>query len=272
MTTTALVTAMLKTAAYLEHRHGIKIDLSALKSRDPREPKRKEKERHEKQLEALFRRIFKRQGEQIIARAGMLKALTDYDTMLFDDDFDATPDELADLIALLQRMAAGGVTLFGESVGDLIDYTLVNKRAAEAARKLALQLIDDIGETTRNAIRQAIRTFVTTPGFTIGDLAALLPFDARRAMSIAITETTRAYALGQHEAGIELKNEFPDIQVVKIWYTNNDDRVCPICAPLDGMTVKIDDGFSTEEGEGIMEPPAHVNCRCWIDYTTDIDA
>lgn len=37
------------------------------------------------------------------------------------------------------------------------------------------------------------------------------------------------------------------------WLTGADERVCPECGPLEGVT--------WPEGEGVV-PPLHVNCRC----------
>lgn len=45
-----------------------------------------------------------------------------------------------------------------------------------------------------------------------------------------------------------------------IWRTVNDDRTCPICDALDGKT------FKTME-EVMMEYPAHVFCRCYIEVS-----
>jgi len=40
-----------------------------------------------------------------------------------------------------------------------------------------------------------------------------------------------------------------------------DDRLCPICAPLDGLTAGLEESF---EG-GFMRPPdPHPNCRCSV--------
>ena len=48
------------------------------------------------------------------------------------------------------------------------------------------------------------------------------------------------------------------------WETQEDERVCPECGPLDGLV--------WEEGAGVM-PPLHVNCRCervyaWTEWRT----
>jgi hypothetical protein len=52
----------------------------------------------------------------------------------------------------------------------------------------------------------------------------------------------------------------------KTWFTNNDDRVCDICGPMEGEEVASDESFSS----GDDAPPAHVNCRCWVDYNTNL--
>jgi hypothetical protein len=47
----------------------------------------------------------------------------------------------------------------------------------------------------------------------------------------------------------------PDLEVVvwTVWRTAADERVCPVCGPLDGMEWPSDVG---------PQPPAHPNCRC----------
>ena len=39
-----------------------------------------------------------------------------------------------------------------------------------------------------------------------------------------------------------------------------------------GLEVDIDEFFTTESDKSLgIDPPAHVNCRCWTDYTTEIN-
>jgi SPP1 gp7 family putative phage head morphogenesis protein len=83
---------------------------------------------------------------------------------------------------------------------------------------------------------------------------------------IATTEITRAYAEANQIAGEALAKEFEGVPVVKIWYTNEDDKVCPICGEFDGKEIPIDESF----GEGVKNPPAHPNCRCWTTTSTRI--
>jgi len=44
-----------------------------------------------------------------------------------------------------------------------------------------------------------------------------------------------------------------------IWYTQADERVCPVCAPLHG---KKQDVWEQQFPSG---PPAHVRCRCGLE-------
>jgi hypothetical protein len=153
-----------------------------------------------------------------------------------------------------------------------MDWTLTNSRAVDWARKYAFDLIKDINKTTLEALQTAISTFVETPGFTIGDVVNMLPYDESRALRIAVTETTRAYAQANKLAGQDLKKEWPDMRIIKTWFTNNDDLVCVKCAPLNGMEVEIDEPFvHPETGEEYDAPPdPHPWCRCWDQVTTDI--
>ena len=94
----------------------------------------------------------------------------------------------------------------------------------------------------------------------MGDLVGMLPFDEERAWMIGVTEVTRAYADGQLAAMGEIRKEFPKLRMTKTWFTNNDDLVCEVCGPLDGVEVGIEDDFGGE----IFQPPAHPKCRCWM--------
>jgi hypothetical protein len=47
---------------------------------------------------------------------------------------------------------------------------------------------------------------------------------------------------------------------VKEWVVTNDDRLCPICAPLAGEQRPLNGVFSTGDGR----PPAHPMCRCSV--------
>ena len=63
--------------------------------------------------------------------------------------------------------------------------------------------------------------------------------------------------LYQQEMGILPKD------AMKMWITAEDERVCPICAPMDKKTVPINEKFETTAGQ-FWTPGVHVNCRCDI--------
>jgi len=84
----------------------------------------------------------------------------------------------------------------------------------------------------------------------------------RRARTIARTEVMTALNEGQREAWREAKQDglLTERAVVE-WIVTPDDKLCPICAPLDGVQVPLGKRFDTAVGT-LSGPPAHPNCRC----------
>lgn len=73
-----------------------------------------------------------------------------------------------------------------------------------------------------------------------------------RANIIARTEITRAHAEGQLDAMVRLG--VTEVGFAVEWSTAGDERVCPLCEPLEGIVLKI------EEARGLI--PRHPQCRC----------
>jgi hypothetical protein len=255
---------------YINHFGPLPADI-AIKQRDEREPGRKRKEAADLRLSAILRRMFKRQKEKVTQRLEMYhperKAL---DVL---DDFELIDYEaMAEFIGEIVMATRDGIRLFDENINLTLDYTLTNTEAAKWAQKYVFDLVKNIDQLTMEALQQAISMFVETPGMTIGQVMDLLPFDEQRAQRVATTEITRAYTQGQQMAGEALREEYPDVKVVKRWFTNNDDRVCELCGPLDGKEVEIDENFYEPEDDYLDgNPPRHVNCRCWLSQYTDME-
>lgn len=141
-----------------------------------------------------------------------------------------------------------------------------NPKAIQWVKEHALETIDDISETTRDEIRVVIENAFEGE-FDVDKMAdkiADLIGDDARAEMIARTETMRASNEGQKQlwdqatdAGLLTGNEKQE------WITTPDDKLCPICEPMDGDQVGLDEKFDVD-GDKIDGPPAHPNCRCTI--------
>lgn len=132
-----------------------------------------------------------------------------------------------------------------------VDVAVLNNRAATWARQYSFDLIRDITERTRSNLQANIASFAEGK-LDLGSLQDLIArdFGPSRAANIAITETTRALAEGEHQYQSEL--EGLGLTTEGVWNTNQDDRVCAICGPNDGRPTSA-----------VGRPPGHPGCRCW---------
>jgi hypothetical protein len=102
----------------------------------------------------------------------------------------------------------------------------------------------------------------------------VIPWVSRTLVDKALM--TRADRVGQHEAwhSLQMGKAFSWLimqsdgtlpaDTQKQWITAEDERVCPICAPLDKKRVNVNERFRTEDGEELWAPGVHTNCRCDI--------
>jgi hypothetical protein len=86
----------------------------------------------------------------------------------------------------------------------------------------------------------------------------------QRARNIARNETMTALNRGRQSLWEQLEDTgaLPKGQM-KEWLTSDDERVCPICGPLDGQQVGIREEFDSDVG-ALLSPPAHASCRCTV--------
>lgn len=238
-----------------------------LARRDKREPRRKEKEALQVAIERAIMRHFAKQKQAILDRMRYAKALPDIDDLF--DDWDGEIER--EIIRLLMRGARGGVQTIADLASFYTDFTAPNTQAADWARRYAGALIKEIDKMSLDAVRGGVETFINTPGFTLQDLADMLPFSETRSFTIAVTETTRAYSQGQQIARDDIIEKFPDVKVVGTWFTNVDDRVCELCDAMDGKEVEGDGTFYEAGDNDDGFPPLHPNCRCWVDWRTKIN-
>ena len=83
-----------------------------------------------------------------------------------------------------------------------------------------------------------------------------------RAFNVARTELATAYNQGSYAATFDAQAQGYIGDCKKTWLTAFDERVCSICAPLDGQSVNMTAMFSV----GVEIPPAHPSCRCAVVY------
>lgn len=88
----------------------------------------------------------------------------------------------------------------------------------------------------------------------------------QRARMIARTETIAASSQGQLELWRQAAADglLNPLTTRRRWVATEDDRLCPICMDLDGVTVAFNEPFTTDAGAKIYASPVHPNCRCTV--------
>lgn len=92
----------------------------------------------------------------------------------------------------------------------------------------------------------------------------------RRAETISRTETIAATTQGQLEYWRQLIGGgiVDGAKARKEWVVTPDDRLCPLCEPMAGVRVGVDESFETDAGT-VDGPPLHPNCRCAVSLVPD---
>ena len=147
--------------------------------------------------------------------------------------------------------------------------TLVNRRVP--AKAAADKVLDAYGLTPRQ-----MRGFTSNKQFAV-PVESISPFDvkarARAYIDRSFTQRVRKLARQEEHNIDQQAQQFawmwmqdkgklsPKAQ--KLWITAKDERVCPVCGPLHGKKVGLNDQFVTPHGQ-FWTPGLHPNCRCQI--------
>jgi SPP1 gp7 family putative phage head morphogenesis protein len=137
-------------------------------------------------------------------------------------------------------------------IGIGVDWGLVNQAALKWAQSYSYELVSGITDTSQRYVSDALAGWVQS-GAPLDDLITQLEpmFGAVRAEMIGVTEATRSFASGNQIAWKE-----SGVVDGQRWMTGEDELVCPVCSGFNGEVYSLDDSEHT--------PPAHVNCRCYI--------
>lgn len=106
--------------------------------------------------------------------------------------------------------------------------------------------------------------------FHVKQYAARL--ERQRASTIARTEAITASNAGQHELWQQARATglLEGDRVQREWLVAADERLCEICEPVPGNgPVGLDEPFRLGDGDEVLYPPAHPQCRCAVRLVFD---
>ena len=153
----------------------------------------------------------------------------------------------------LAPVLAGAFAASADDTADQLDMAVAG--TDQAARVWSGAYAPAVGLFVAGAVNRSLARASGAEADIAKQLATL-----ERWSRTAATEITRAAtAGGEYVASTWLT--LRGLLVASTWTTSADARVCPICAPLDGMDKSVWQRFVPNG------PPAHWSCRCWLDYS-----
>ncbi len=143
-----------------------------------------------------------------------------------------------------------------EQVNLQVDWMLVNQHAIDWAARWGMQKATELTGRTRNMVIDLVTKYYQQD-WDIDELTRRIAvfYAPERARSVAITETTNAAVQSQIQLADDIRKLY-GVDFEETYRVSEYDRVCAICAPLDGRP--------TQE---VGYPPRHVNCACYVEYT-----
>lgn len=187
------------------------------------------------------------------------KSIDDLEESLNDPGFwaELRASIMGAVIPVWVESFVAGAELAVEDVGLPVDVDAINSAADEFIEQYANEWWDRLEAGQRERLRSAIQK-ARANGLSAKEVAALIEddFGAERAMRIAVTELTNLLGGGAQEQYRASGFRFWQ------WRTANDERVCPVCAPLEDRVFPMTTRFEA----------AHVRCRCWPTPYGDAEA
>ncbi len=201
-----------------------------------------------------------------------VRTKADTDDILDLDAYDAAIAQFTKEVdqALLEAYKFG----YNDTMATIKIQRAPAEQATAFLEKFAAKEVTQITETTRDQLRTVL-TEAFASGASIGDVtkAVRAKFDEMsqgRAATIARTETLSAVSAGRQEKRDDIKAEYPQMKLKKIWVNSQDARVRDShddisAGGVGGEVVDVDEEFSN----GLLYPrdPSGeaadvINCRC----------
>jgi len=153
-----------------------------------------------------------------------------------------------------------------QAIRDLLQQSMLG---SFDVHQLARQIRNSIGLTSRYAV--AVDNYQQTlldNGMPDGQAMTRSQAYADRllryrAQMIARTEVIRATSAGQQAVWNDAQAEgLLPVDAQRVWIVTPDDRLCEICAAMEGQTVGLQEPFQSVDVGAVDYPPAHPSCRC----------
>lgn len=187
---------------------------------------------------------------------------------------------------VLLEIAEGYAVRLGEHLNQVSSEAAVRGYQAQLNRKVpparALNNVLDAFGVPPRAMNTLVNVWTSEEPKIISDVT---PIDRRKARGKVLIEqslASRAKVLGDNEAwstreqakqivwmyGVQTGAVSPD--TMRRWITAHDERVCPTCGPMDGVTMPIAERFQVRGYGRVWAPPLHPNCRCDVELDLDM--
>lgn len=175
----------------------------------------------------------------------------------------AWQDEVNELVVIvephIEAIAAVGVQA-GEAIYRVpVDYSDLSDAVYKAAKTQTAEMVTQVTKTNRKLLQQAIEKSIRSGENVSGLIARIQKVvnNPVRAEMIAYTESVNAYQIGTRQFALETG------AISKTWESKL--GACPLCLPLDGLTIAIDELFTVGKCQ-VLHPTGHVRCRCGLRY------
>jgi SPP1 gp7 family putative phage head morphogenesis protein len=163
----------------------------------------------------------------------------------------------------LEKIFIQSVEQLTDSLGYAMDFAMVNQNAVNFASQYGFELVKGMTDTRQEHLQKAVADFYSER-LDMNGLRQRIGtmYSPVRADMIAQTEVTRSASEGEKLVIEDLARN--NVQMIAIFQTSNDERVCPVCSPLNGKVSSVAGANPDFNGYGL--PPLHVKCRCFVNW------